>query len=385
MNNVKEIYFLINNEYQLLDTKKHLVNFNKKRYKITILNGYKSKKNLKKYFKNIKVINLNLPQIRYTFAWFLSAIKFFKFNRKIKYSIKTDKNSFLFFYNEVSLGNHLVVKFFKKNASKVLLINDAGLATYLTFSDYSEKNKSKLWIMRKFLTNLVPYLGDTRLVRSCRYNYYFWLPDKYIDGVIGYNFFKNRRKFPTHYIRDKKKNISKNIKNNRILYFNSNEYEDGFLTINQYLDITHKIISKLLKSYSKVIFKFHPRESKEIINFINNRYFSNKKVKILNPSNNYQTLINDLKIKNIASICSSAALTIPYKVNRYFYFRSVMKFFPLNFEYVLKKQEHLLMSWGGKKSGKVIKLPQSIKVHKNQKYFDNLEKLVRNYSSANLK
>ena len=137
MNNVKEIYFLINNEYQLLDTKKHLVNFNKKRYKITILNGYKSKKDLKKYFKNIKVINLNLPQIRYTFAWFLSAIKFFKFNRKIKYSIKTDKNSFLFFYNEVSLGNHLVVKFFKKNASKVLLINDAGLAAYLTFSDYS--------------------------------------------------------------------------------------------------------------------------------------------------------------------------------------------------------------------------------------------------------
>ena len=62
-----------------------------------------------------------------------------------------------------------------------------------------------------------------------------------------------------------------------------------------------------------------------------------------------------------------------------------MKFFPLNFEYVLKKQEQLLMSWGGKKSGKVIKLPQSIKVHKNQKYFDNLEKLVRNYSSANLK
>ena len=382
---MKKIYFLINNEYQLLDAKRHLVNFNKKKYKIIVLNGSKSKDDLKKHFKNLNVINLNLPQIRYTFAWFLSVITFFKFNKKIKYLIKNDKNSLLFFYNEVSLGNHLIVKFFKKNASRVFLINDAGFATYLTFSDYSEKNKSKLWNLRKFLTNLIPYLGDTRLVKACRYNYFFWLPDKYIDGVIGYNFFKNKRKFPTYYIKDIKKNISKNINNNRILYFNSNEYEDGFLTKKQYLNITKKVISKLLKSYTEVIFKFHPRESKEIINLINNEYISNKKIKILNPNNNYENLINKFKIKNVASISSSASLTIPYKVNSYFYFSTVKKIFPSTFQYVLKKQENLLISWGGKKNSKGIKLPHSTKVQKNQKYYDNLERLIKTCNLGNLK
>ncbi|MDC0863366.1 hypothetical protein OAP88_00750 [Candidatus Pelagibacter sp.] len=380
MDRLKIIYFLINNEYQLIDTKKHLVHFSNKKYKIILLNGSKSKDDLSRHFKDLDVINLNLPQIRYTYSWFLSIINFFKFNNKIKYLIKPNENTFLFFYTEVGLANHLVVKHFKNNGGKVFIINDAGFSTYLTFSDYSEKNKSILWNIRKFLTKLIPHLEDIRLVRAFKYNYFFWLPDKYIDGVIGYNFFQNKRNFPTYFIKEPKKKISKKIKSNNILYFNSTEYEDGFLTLNQYFNITKKIISELLKYYSEVIFKFHPRDTVEIIRLINNEYSSNKRVKILNPKKNYHNIFNDFKIRNTASIFSSASLSVPYGISSIFCFHLVKKMFPLNFKYVYKKTEKLLMAWGGKKINLGIRMPYYVKKQKKQKYFNNLENLIKTYN-----
>ena len=67
---LKTIYFLINNQYQLIDTKKHLTHFNKKKYKVIIL--ICSRINLIKDLKGtkgFKVINLYPQQIRFRFTY----------------------------------------------------------------------------------------------------------------------------------------------------------------------------------------------------------------------------------------------------------------------------------------------------------------------------
>jgi len=371
---LKTIYFLINNQYQLIDTKKHLTHFNKKKYKVIIL--ICSRINLIKDLKGIKgfkVINLYPQQIRFRFTWFLNFIKLSKFFDKIENLLTVNKNTYLFFYNEVSIHNHLIVKHIKKNGGKSYIINDAGFATYISFSNFTETIYSKSMMIKKYMLKLIPSLKDIRLVKGLNY-YYFWLPDDYIDGVIGYRYFTHKRNFPTYLVHENKKFL-RTFNSNKVLYLNSPFYLLD-LDLNLYLKIHHKVISKLLKSYSEVIFKFHPRDTKLFRNEIKKRYYNNKKIKVLDSTDDYQNLIHKLNIKCVASIYSGGCLSVPEGIKVIFCFNLVKNFFPLGLQNQFKKTETLLMLWGGKKEKEGIILPSTFKNQKKYNFLNNLLSLV---------
>ena len=373
---MKIIYFLVNNHYQLIDVKKHLSHFKKKKYKIVIL--VCSRTNLEIELKNLKgfqIINLYSPQIRFRFTWYLNFIKVYKFLKEIRSKLIVNKNTYLFFYTEIDILNHLIVKFIKYNGGTNYIINDAGFATYLNFSNFTEIIYAKSFIIRKYILKLIPFLRNTRLVKGYHYHF-FWLQDHYIDGVIGYKYFSNKRDFPLYLLNETKKTL-KISPNNKVLFLNSMHYSEVLESdLDTFLKMHQLIFKKLLKSYSEIIFKFHPRDSEVFRNEIRKKYQNEKRIKLLDSIDDYQNLIIKLKIKCIASICSSGCLSAPKGIKVIFCFNLVKKFFPLEWQSSFKEIDKLLKLWGGKKEKGSIVFPATFNFKKKHNYLSSLLPLV---------
>jgi hypothetical protein len=294
------IYFLVNNNFQLLDVETHLaelknddISLIKIPHNLTISLNYK----FKEIYEFPRLINklvdhFKLPQI-------------ISIHSKIKNNLKeiSEKDT-LIFYTEYEYLNHYVVNIFKEKKAKVILI-DEGFATYLSYSILENSNLGlKKKILNLYLKSILGY-KNTKIV-SLGQTTKTHLTDSQIDLLLLYNPLNLVRKVKTNHLKTDDRNFI-GLKSNTALFLNERMY-DYYVTMYEYLNIMNDILLNLSNNFETVYFKFHPRETDFEKNKIKSVIEKHPKVKIIEDNNPVELLIEKIEAKYIVSFFAQTLL-----------------------------------------------------------------------------
>lgn len=296
------IYFLVNNNYHLVDVNKHLKSlkdFEKSLIQIPhTLELVKEDEN----FKNIYTFNSPFIGLKNFFNYF----KINQTHNIVKNELIIDKNDILFVYSEYEILNQFIITLFKKSGAKVYILDENSLSTYLT---YSVKSDDKLNLKQKiklyWLKNIIGY-------KYTKYLYFNGivfpqLDDKFIDGLLMYNDIKNKRDIKNYLIKNDVVNIKLDSK--KAMFLNEKMY-DYYCTKEEHSKILNDILNNLSQKFEIVWFKFHPRENeanKEWQYKIIEQY---KNVKIVNDNSPIENIIEEYNAKYIFSFFAVALLNL---------------------------------------------------------------------------
>ena len=293
------VYFLVNNGYHYFDVKSHLsdgVFPNIICVPHTI--------ELKKTNKFNKLFNIETP---FTSRKWLLILPVLVTVIKINKLLKPSKKDILFLYTEYDPINNYIVHKFKKAGAKIFLIEDGGVAGYITNKlnmdiRASFKNKLKeLFIWLFFERTKVKVRKIDSIIRM-------QLNDNYLDGLIYYKPVKSNRDIPINILKRNRIQIPK--KENDMIFFDQswNDFHD---TYENYIIDLINILKTLTDKFDVVYFKFHPRQDqRHIARVMRDISKNNIKVSYINSKKPVEDIIYKYNIKFSSSICTSALLTL---------------------------------------------------------------------------
>ena len=246
------IYFLINNNFHLIDAEEHLKDL--KDYKTGLI---KIPHKLTIPVNHPFDIQMEFPKLISRLMDHFNLLRIFTLHRQIKNQLKSiESDDTLIFYTEYEYLSHYIVKLFKRKNAKVILIEE-GFPTYLTFSTLPNKS---LPLKKKILGYYLKYIlgySTTKIV-SINDNPDTQMQDDQIDLLLLYTDLKIWRDVQTKLLPTAKKEFD-HLDENTILYLNEGIYM-LYTTMEEYLQIIDDIMYNLSLNFEHVYFKFHPRE-----------------------------------------------------------------------------------------------------------------------------
>ncbi len=296
------IYFLVNNNYHMLDVYEHCINL--KDYEKSLIQIPHTLDVLNRDENFIDILTYNSPLNGFRNLFNIYKIK--KKEKEIKKELKLNKNDILFVYTEFEVLNQYIISLFKKFGARVYVIEDGGFPTYLTYGVKSEKTLPFKEKIRLFYTkyilgySFVEYLYFNKLV-------FPQINEKYIDGVLLYLDVLVNRNIKKYIV---KRNIKKmKLNSNNAIFLNEKMY-CYYCTKKEYANILENILSIMNNRFEKTYFKFHPRETKEdkiwqlkIVNKFD-------KVHIIEEHSPIENLLEKYDSKFIFSFLSAALLNL---------------------------------------------------------------------------
>lgn len=300
------IYFLVNNNYHLIDVETHLdkltgvdigliqvphtlnvIERDSRYKKITIFSKLVEKKS--DYFNILK-------------------------NRKIEESLNESLDitheDILFIYTEYELMNHKIIEHFYKSGAKIYIIEE-GLASYIQFyGKFKTKMKIKMYI-KDFLVKKIYRLKKTRVMLFNNHPFYV-MEDKIFNGVC---FYFDSKKEMNREIKKIliKKDIKKipDLKKQCVIFLNEDLY-NFYENFGDYSRNLNSLLEKLNCNFEKVFFKFHPREYNmpdklEKIKLIIKKY---DKIEIIDTKEPIEKIVAEIKPAYAVSYISVALLNL---------------------------------------------------------------------------
>ena len=294
------IYFLINNNFHLIDIQKHIkelsnqsIGLIKIPHTLTIESNYSFDR------------EFEFPPLIRRLKDHFSFLKIFKLHQNIKKSLRDITSSdILIFYTEYEYLNHYVIRLFKKKHAKVILIEE-GFPTYISFASTPD---SQLSFKKKGLNFFLQYIlgySKTKIV-SVNHLPKTQIEDNQIDKLLLYTDIKIKRKVKTGLLSTQNIEFN-NLNENTILFLNEALY-GHYMPMEEYLLIIDDIFKNLSLYFETIFFKFHPREdeeSKKIIRIVLNKY---PNVKIINENKPVELMIEEIDAKYVTSFLSQTIL-----------------------------------------------------------------------------
>lgn len=345
------VYFLINNNFHLIDAEKHFdgikndeIGLIKIPHQLTIVPS-------KKY--NVEI---EYPRLINKLKDHFHLLRIFRLHKKIKKELNNiQETDVLLFYTEYEYLTHYIVKIFKQKKAKVLLIEE-GFPTYLAFA--SETNSSiglKKKILEKYLKYILGY-RKTKIVSANGF-IYTQLEDSQIDHLLLYTNLKIKRNVLTDQLSTDKIEF-KNLKENTALFLNEWIY-DHYVSMEQYLSIMDDIFLNLSQNFDQIYFKFHPREKEDKRAQILSVLEKYPKTKIITDNNPVELMIEKIGAKFIFSF---AAQTVLYLSNSNCIALYIMQLYPelmkdseiAKIKSIIDEMDYVFMNdWSELKNGKV--------------------------------
>ncbi len=250
------IHFLVNNDYQLLDARRHrreLAEIGLDAVLIEIPHTLEASRSGQDFTRVVR-----LPSPARAMKWLKSWRGYRKLPAVIAAELRPGPEDVLFFYTEFDLANHMVARHFKAAGARVYLLEDGGLGTYVPLSAPGGEPLTLKERIIAAMTRLLPGLGDTRFAKV-NAQVYPWLPDELVDGLCVYRDIAPVRRLEVLLMEPDRRARVEPVRG-RAIFLNQPMY-DHFQTAEDYLADLDRILTALGKGFAEVFFKFHPRES----------------------------------------------------------------------------------------------------------------------------
>ena len=294
------IYFLVNNNFHLIDAEKHLVeldNYPCGLIKIPHQLTLKPSELFKQQFE--------FPQLISRLKDHFKIFRILSILKSIRIKLKNiNKGDVLIIYTEYEYLNHYVVKLFKKKGARIVIIEE-GIPTYISFTTIPEpikelKKKVLIYYLKIIIGIRKSTIVNINGIASSR------MSDNQFEKILLYSDLKINRKIPMGLLQTKKITFD-NLDDNTVLYLNENIY-DLHCTMEKYLEIIEIILENLTQQFEKVYFKFHPREKEfgvsECKKIINNY----PKVSIIEEKTPVELMIEIIGAKSVVSFGAQTLL-----------------------------------------------------------------------------
>ena len=247
------IYFIVNNNYHVVDFDGHLARLQKNEVSLIEI-PHALDMNARTDIKRFTYIRARKNGLVAQILNFLSNV------RQINQEIHPAKGDFLFMYTEYEILNQYMAYRFKKFCANVYLIEDGGFGTYVPFRlTVSESLTLKEWIKRE-LYRLLPGLSRMRL-HKLNGHIFPWMVDENIDGVCTYEHVALKRQIKTILLQRNHKTPITLIPS-RTVFLNEPIY-GVYQSTEEYISGLRQIMEALCGKFDEVFFKFHPRETVE--------------------------------------------------------------------------------------------------------------------------
>jgi len=300
------IYFLVNNDYQLVDARRHLAELRARGLVATLieiphtLNAERRGEG----FERVVTLPTPLRGQRWVKAW----RGCFGAPSRIAAALQPTAADVLFFYTEYELLNHMAALRFKAAGARIFLLEDGGFATYVPFSVAAEEAMTLKERIIAAMTRRLPGLRGTRF-HKINGQVYPWLPDRVIDAVGVYRAITPIRDLKIRLLRRQARPAVAPHKG-RVIFLNQPMY-DHYQTDDQYLAGLDRLVGALCKGFHEVLFKFHPRESpawrERIGALLAQRHL---RVRILEDDRPFEQLATAYVPEALASYFSTALLNL---------------------------------------------------------------------------
>ncbi|WPC68118.1 polysialyltransferase family glycosyltransferase [Rhodoferax ferrireducens] len=248
------IYFLINNNYHRLDFENHLSHLDENNVTLIEIPHTLDER---RYTKLSGIFRYRKPPQSGLMAQVMS---FLSLVRKIGADINPTSGDTLFFYTEYEILNQYVAGRFMQAGSRVYLIEDGGLGTYVPFRMSGCESLTLKESTKQFVYRLLPGISRIRLHKLNGF-IFPWMPDSCITGVCLYRPVSISRIIPTHILK-RPFQPQVNCTSGRVVFLNEPIYSI-YQGEEEYIDGLIKIVDGLCNGFNEVLFKFHPRETDE--------------------------------------------------------------------------------------------------------------------------
>lgn len=300
------IYFLVNNDYQLLDARNHA--------KVLRLRGQEStlievphmlqEGNRGDGFHQL----YNFPTPLKSHGWIGAWWRYFGACREVNRQLAPKAGDTLFLYTEYELLNHFIANRFKQAGARVFLLEDGGVGTYIPFSVPSQEKLTLKEHIVALMTICLPGLHRTTF-HKLNGIVFPWMEDRKIDGVCTYRPLHIIRHIPVHVLNGPIRERLKTIPG-RVLFLNERMYDD-YQNATEYMHGLETIMRALDKGFDEVLFKFHPREKQSwrgrITELLTSHFPS---VRIVEDNRAAELLLAELRPETLASYFSTALLSL---------------------------------------------------------------------------
>jgi len=294
------IYFLVNNNFHLIDAEQHLKDL--KEYKTGLI---KIPHKLTIPVEHSFDVQMEFPKLISRLKDHFNLRKIFLTHREIRNQLKNiSSTDTLIFYTEYEYLTHYIVKLFKRKNARVILLEE-GFPTYLTFSTLPD---NRLPLKKKILGYYLNYILGYRTTKivSINNNADTQLKDSQIDQLLLYTDLNVRRNVKTNLLPSAKKEFA-NLDENTVLYLNEGIYL-LYVTMEEYLRIIDDILQHLSLNFEKVYFKFHPREAADEKNQARTIIQKYQNVKIVEDNSPVELMIPEIGAKYVTSFLAQTQL-----------------------------------------------------------------------------
>lgn len=300
------IYFLVNNDYQLVDARNHLARLRVCGQAVKLIEVPHTLNTQDRGEGFDEVFTIRSPLTSH--GWLAAWPRYFAVAREVERRLNPAPGDTLFFYTEYELVNHFVTLLFKRKGARTVLLEDGGFGTYLPFSisetePLSIKEKVIAWMTRR-----MPGLSRTRF-HKVNDEVFPWLPDHAIDALATYRSVAIVRAIPVVVMAQPERARIEPIIG-KVIFMNAPMYE-FYQTDDQYLSGLDRILQALTAGFTQVSFKFHPREQEvwtsRIRKLLNDRHPT---VRVIEERQGIEHLLAQERPEVLASYFSTTLLNL---------------------------------------------------------------------------
>jgi hypothetical protein len=300
------IYFLVNNDYQLLDARIHAQGLRLQGQESTLIEvpHMLQESNRGDGFRQL----FNFPAPLKSHGWMGAWWCYFGARRDVNRQLTPKAGDTLFLYTEYELLNHFIALRFKRAGARVFLLEDGGVGTYIPFSVPSQEKLTLKEHIVALMTRCLPGLHRTTF-HKLNGIVFPWMEDRQIDGLCTYRPLRIIRQIPVHVLHGPVRARLETIPG-RVLFLNERMYDD-YQNATEYMHGLETIMRALVKGFGEVLFKFHPREKQPWRGRIAELLASHfPTVRIVEDSRAAELLLAELRPEALASYFSTALLSL---------------------------------------------------------------------------
>ena len=173
----------------------------------------------------------------------------------------------VFFYSEQDLLTQYAISNLRRMGSKIFLVEENGILPYVLNNIETESDILLASAKIKYLPALM-VLGLKTKTNLVNINSGEWkrLPDYMIDGIIYYEDIGIKRCIKQFFVANPQRRIEQGCsKPDEVALYLSQPLYESYMSRDEYVEFTKKSVLDLCRKYERVIFKFHPREDRSII------------------------------------------------------------------------------------------------------------------------
>lgn len=300
------IFFLVNNDYQLLDARHHAGALQSQGQACTLieiphkLTDAAAGPQFTAKLRLDSPVKLRSPAQRWL-GYCVSA-------REVASRLTPQATDVLFIYTEYELLNHLVARRFKRAGARVFMIEDGGAGTYIPFSLPSDEPLSVKEKIVAAMTRCVPGLHRTRF-HKLNGMVFPWMEDHQLDGLCTYRPLSIVRNIPITVLHPPARKTL-DVRRGCAIFLNQPLY-GGYQTEDDYFLGLGQVAQALQAGFDEVLFKFHPRETtawtERIRGFLAEHASS---IKIIDDHSPIENLLDNVRPEAVASYFSTTLLNL---------------------------------------------------------------------------